>query len=119
MVVSVNQHTFKSEVLEASPLVLVSFWAPWCGLCHVIDPLLQRFKAEWTEPIKLVQVNADKNFKLANDYQLISLPTILLFDQGQLRYRLDEFESYTDIRCSLRQMLEQMTRAPRLQARMH
>lgn len=119
MVFSVNEHTFKSEVLEASPLVLVSFWAPWCGLCHVIDPLLRRFEAEGTEPIKLVRVNADKNFKLANDYQLISLPTVLVFDQGQLQARLDGFESYTDIRYSLQQKLDQITHSSNLRTSVH
>lgn len=119
MVLSVNEHTFKPEVLESPTLVLVSFWAPWCGLCHVIDPLLKRFEAQWPESIKLVRINADENFKLANDYQLISLPMVLLFDQGQLRYRLDGFESHTDIRRSLGQMLEKITRSAPLQARVN
>ncbi|GBF82715.1 thioredoxin family protein [Aphanothece sacrum] len=86
---SVNDQTFSSTVLESSQPVLVHFWAPWCGLCLLIHPLLSKVQSEWDGPLKLVSVNADENFKLANTYRLRNLPTLILFDQGQIIHRLE------------------------------
>lgn len=101
MVSSVDERTFTQEVLESSTPVLVNFWAPWCGLCRCIDPLLARLQAVWGQQIKLVRVNADESLKLAADYQLTTLPTLLLFESGQLRYRLDSFHGQEDLRAAI------------------
>jgi thioredoxin 1 len=104
MVLSVNGRTFSQEVLDASTLVLVDFWAPWCGLCRIIHPLLQEIQPEWAEPVKLVRVNADENLKLANTYRIKSLPTLLLFEEGQLILRLENFHGRDDLRMALRKL---------------
>ncbi len=105
MVLSVNERTFKQEVLETSSKVLVDFWAPWCGLCRLIHPLVQEFQTEWSEQIKVVRVNADNNLRLANCYRLKSLPTLLLFNNGQLVQRLDNFQGRDDLRIALQKLI--------------
>lgn len=101
MLVTVNQATFNQEVLGSSVPVLVNFWAPWCGVCRMIGPMLSELKCKWGEHIKLVNINADENLKLANAYKLTSLPTVLLFDQGSLQYRLDYFKNRDDFQIAV------------------
>ena len=101
MVLSLNERTFRQEVLESATPVLVDFWAPWCGLCRLIHPLVQEFQPDWGESVKLVRVNADDNLKLANTYRIKSLPTILLFEGGQVVHHLDSFNGREDLRRAL------------------
>lgn len=105
MVLSVNGRTFSQEVLESPMPVLVDFWAPWCGLCRIIHPLVGDFQCQWSEPIKLVRVNADENLKLANTYRIQSLPTLLLFEQGEVIVRLENFQGRDDLRKALEKVL--------------
>lgn len=105
MVLSVSERTFTQEVLESPIPVLVNFEAPWCGLCRIIHPLLLQFSLSmWWLRIKLVGVNADDNFKLANTYRLKSLPTLLLVENGLIRYRLEGFRGREDLRLALEEI---------------
>jgi thioredoxin 1 len=101
MVLSVNERTFTQEVLESPIPVLVNFWAPWCGLCHLIQPLLLEFHKHGSDYIKLVGVNADENFKLSNSYRLTTLPTLILIENGKVRQRLDSFRGRDELRIAL------------------
>lgn len=101
MVLSVNERTFTQEVLKSPIPVLVHFWAPWCGLCRMISPQLIKFQANWGEKVKIVGINADDNFKLAHTYRLTTLPTLILFEEGQILHRLDRFRSRDDIATAL------------------
>jgi thioredoxin 1 len=105
MVLSINERTFRQEVLESTTPVLVDFWAPWCGLCRLIHPLVQEFQSEWGESVKLVRVNADDNLKLATTYRIKSLPTILLFEGGQVVHRLDGFNGRDDLKRALQTIM--------------
>jgi thioredoxin 1 len=105
MVLSLNERTFRQEVLESSLPVLVDFSAPWCGLCRVIQPLLREFQSEWNGQVKLVRINADDNLKLATTYRIKSLPTLLLFEGGQVIQRLDHFNGRDDVRMSLKTLM--------------
>jgi thioredoxin 1 len=96
MALTVDQTTFNHEVLGASVPVLVSFWAPWCGVCRMVNPVLLELQTQWQGQIKLVSINADENLKLANTYRLKSLPTIILFDRGNVRCRFEDFQSRDD-----------------------
>ncbi|AKG23457.1 thioredoxin family protein [Calothrix sp. 336/3] len=104
MVLSVNERTFTQEVLESPIPVLVNFEAPWCGLCRIVHPLLLKFKAQCGETIKLVDINADDNFKLSNTYRLTSLPTLLLIESGTVRQRLEGFRSRDDLMRALEEI---------------
>lgn len=105
MALSFNERTFRQEVLESSIPVLVDFGAPWCGLCRVIQPLLREFQSEWGGQVKLVKINADDNLKLATTYRIKSLPTLLLFEDGQVIQRLDNFHSREDVRMALKNLM--------------
>lgn len=106
MVFSVTEQTFPKEVLESPELVLVNFGAPWCGLCRLIQPIVQSYHAQWDGEIRVVGVNADENFKLANTYRLKSLPTLLLFAGGEVVDRLEGFHSRDDFGKSLEAMFD-------------
>ncbi len=105
MVLSVSERTFSEEVLTAPVPVLVHFWAPWCGVCRLLNPMLTRIQSEWGDRIKLVGINADENLKLANTYRLKTLPTILLFEDGQVLHRLDEFKGRDELRLALEKVV--------------
>ncbi|NJO43259.1 MAG: redoxin domain-containing protein [Cyanobacteria bacterium CRU_2_1] len=98
MLKTVNQFTFNQEVLASSNPVLVSFWAPWCGVCRLVSPMLSELQTKWDGRIKLVSINADENLKLANAYKLTTLPTVMLFDQGNIHCRLEQFQNRDDLK---------------------
>ena len=104
MLPSVSEQNFTKEVLESPVPVLVNFWAPWCGLCRNIQPLLLQFQADCSEQIKLVGVNADENFKLSNSHRLTSLPTLLLVKEGKVIKRLDSFHGRDDLQRALEEI---------------
>lgn len=100
----VDENNFAIEVLNASAPVLVNFWAPWCGLCRLVSPILDRVQSESNQTLKLVSINADENLRLANQYRLTSLPTIIVFYNGHIVYRLDEFKNHDELRNALTEL---------------
>ena len=81
---SVTDETFEREVLQAGKPVVVDFWAPWCGPCKAIEPALDAL-AETTENVEFVKLDIDANPRTANTYGVLSLPTVMLFQAGELR----------------------------------
>lgn len=86
--VDVTQATFKNEVIESETPVLVDFWAEWCGPCKKLSPLLDEIANEMGDQIKVAKVNVDNERALGMMYQVMSIPTVLLFKNGQ---KVDEF----------------------------
>jgi thioredoxin 1 len=115
MVLSVSERTFAQEVFEASTPVLVHFWAPWCGLCRAIDPTLTTFESEWAGKVKLLGVNADRSFKLANTYRLTSLPTLILFERDKVRFRFEQYQGREELRRTLDSWMLAVANSPTIQ----
>jgi thioredoxin 1 len=105
-IVVVSQRTFKKEVLKSETPVLVHFDAPWSRLCRIIKPILIEFQSNWGKPVKLVQINADENLKLAAVYRLKSLPTLILFEDGKVLHQLDGFHGLDEVRIALEVIIE-------------
>ena len=78
----VTDNNFTAEVLEADGPVLVDFWAPWCGPCRVVAPVLEEIASE-RQDLKIVKLNTDENPQTSAQYQVLSIPTMILFMGGQ------------------------------------
>ena len=83
MSTAVTESTFEAEVIGSDKAVIVDFWAEWCGPCHAVSPVLDKIVAEREDELKLVKVNIDEEQGLAQKYGIYSIPTIILFKDGE------------------------------------
>ena len=82
-VVYVTEENFKEEVLDSDIPVLVDFWAEWCGPCKMIGPIIDQLSQELKGRVKVAKVNVDEAQSLAGDFNIMSIPTLLIFKDGE------------------------------------
>ena len=80
----VDNNNFQSDVLQASEPVVIDFWAEWCGPCKMIAPALEEISSEMGGKVKIAKVNIDENPELATQYGVRSIPTLLIFKDGEI-----------------------------------
>ena len=83
----VTDASFEQDVLQSAEPVVVDFWAEWCGPCRQIGPALEEISADLQGKVKIVKVNVDENQELASSYQVFSIPTFMIFKDGQAAHQ--------------------------------
>ena len=83
MVVDVSDQNFESEVIKSAVPVLVDLWAPWCGPCRMVGPVIEKLAEEYEGKVKFCKLNVDENQQTAAKYSVMSIPTLLFFKNGE------------------------------------
>jgi|SRR5436309_1566592 len=87
-IVTVTDDTFETEVLKSDQPVLVDFWAEWCGPCRMVAPVLDQIAEEMNGKVRIAKLNIDDNQRIAYQFQVQSIPTFILFKDGQMADRM-------------------------------
>ncbi len=104
-VVNANENNFQEEVLDAAKPVLVDFWAPWCGYCTRLAPVMDELAQELNDQIKVAKVNVDENRSLAQKYGVMSLPTMIVFKEGEQLEKITGYMPKTNIAAKLEKLV--------------
>jgi len=94
----VTDSSFETEVLKSETPVLVDFWAPWCGPCRMVAPVVEELSAEYDGKVKFVKLNTDDNPQVSVKYQIRSIPTLLVFKGGEPVGQIIGFRPKSDLK---------------------
>lgn len=92
----INDSIFNNEVIESDIPVVVDFWAPWCGPCRMVAPVMEELDKQYSTKIKFVKVNVDENPVISNQFRIASIPTIMVFKSGKVVENIVGFRPKSD-----------------------
>jgi thioredoxin 1 len=84
-VIDIDKNSFKSEVLNSKLPVVIDFWAEWCGPCRIFSPVVENISKDYENKVKFYKLNTDENPEIAEAYNVMSIPTALLFENGEVK----------------------------------
>jgi thioredoxin 1 len=84
MALTLTNENFKEEILDFNGIAMVDFWAPWCGPCRMIAPIIEEIAEEYQGKVKVGKVNTDENLILSSKYNIMSIPSMLIFKNGEV-----------------------------------
>jgi thioredoxin 1 len=99
--VEIEEDKFDETVLKSKTPVLVDFWAPWCGPCRMVAPIVDELAGEYAGKVSFVKVNVDNNQKVAGKYGVMSIPTLILFKDGKPMTNIVGFKPKDELKKSL------------------
>jgi len=101
-----NDKNFQKEINESSGVAVVDFWAEWCGPCKMIAPVIEEIAREYEGKVKVCKVNVDENQKLASEFNIMAIPTIIFFKNGKPVEKFVGFQSKQNLIKKISQLLE-------------
>ena len=98
MAMKFTKDNFKNEVLDSNIPVMVDFWAEWCGPCRMVGPIIEELSEELSGAAKIGKVNVDEEQDLAREYKIMTIPTIMIFKEGNIVERIDGFRDKEELK---------------------
>lgn len=96
-VITINTENFENEVIQAETAVLVDFWAEWCGPCRMVAPLVEEIAEEYSDILKVGKINVDDDPDLAQRFDVMGIPTLILFKDGEIKETVVGMRSKADL----------------------
>ena len=98
MIKEVNDKNFNEEITNSDSIVVVDFWAPWCGPCRMLSPVIEELAKEMGKTVKFAKVNVDENPMISSKYRVASIPTVMVFNKDAVKETMVGFRPKADLK---------------------
>lgn len=98
MIIEIDKNNFSKEVLNSTHKVLVDFWAPWCNPCKLMHPVLEKLEEILPQDMKIAKINIDNQVELASNYNIMSIPTFIVFEDGKVKKKVVGMQTLEDLK---------------------